>query len=318
MKISKKDLTFIFGIEIILLILLTIPIYNLLKMATVYITSHYQNTIPVIGSVIMYLMPIVFYIFHIKRSKHKEFSKIGAIIYVSITSLLILTGLIMVLMSFNYFWNNNNNGNYVNFGFLPLPIDMIIYSVIMLLLNVSLIYKIFKNSEKLNYYYELFNAYDVISYKTFNIIFSIILLLISGCYFGMFFASFNSLKNVLINANYIFLIFAVLVPFYNVIYFTYNYFKNKTYKSNLIYTIITISLNFLFLFIFLILELTSPNFVVQVGKPLFLIDFALSIPVGSYILVFDLLFTLIISVISLVKLIRSKKSLNKVEETTNN
>ena len=64
MKTSKKDLTFIFGIEIILLILLTIPIYNLLKMATVYITSHYQNTIPVIGSVIMYLMPIVFYIFH--------------------------------------------------------------------------------------------------------------------------------------------------------------------------------------------------------------------------------------------------------------
>ena len=121
-----------------------------------------------------------------------------------------------------------------------------------------------------------------------------------------------------IATKYIFLIFAVLIPFYNIIYFTYNYFKNKTYKSNLIYTIITISLNFLFLFIFLILELTSPNFVVQVGKPLFLIDFALSIPVGSYILIFDLLFTLIISVISLVKLIRSKKSLNKVEETTNN
>ena len=122
-------------------------------------------------------------------------------------------------------------------------------------------------------------------------------------------ATFTAFGNAFYSAKYIFLIlWVMIVPIANLALVTLKPEKMNIKKSEKIASLCAgIGMNLIFGLLFLIFELTHPDFLVHIGKPLFLIAFSVSLPIEpAIILAFMALGTLILAV-RLVKTVRSHK-----------
>jgi hypothetical protein len=94
-------------------------------------------------------------------------------------------------------------------------------------------------------------------------------------------ATFTAWENALYDFRYVFLlIWVMLVPMANLIMLALKPEKAAQQKRTKL-TVLSawIGANLLFGLLFLILELTYPDFIVHIGKPLFLIAFSVSLPI---------------------------------------
>ena len=116
---------------------------------------------------------------------------------------------------------------------------------------------------------------------------------------------FTALSNAFYDGRYIFLILWVLiVPMGNLVILTLKPERSKLTKRKKLSILASgIGVNLLFGLLFLILELTSPDFLVLIGKPLFLIAFSVSLPIEPAIIFAIMLIGLVVMSIRFAKLI---------------
>jgi hypothetical protein len=98
---------------------------------------------------------------------------------------------------------------------------------------------------------------------------------------GDFVSGLISIENMLFDAKYIFLLLWVLtIPTINLLSFVFKVEQKEVlFRNKMIYLSSLILINMVFGLLLLVFEMVDPNFIVQVGKPLFPITFSVSIPI---------------------------------------
>jgi hypothetical protein len=97
------------------------------------------------------------------------------------------------------------------------------------------------------------------------------------------------------------------IPLTNFIYFLCKpSVRSITKKTNIILHSITIGINVIFAVLLVTFVFVYPDFIAHIGKPLFPIDYAISIPVGPYIILIIAVASLVFEVINFVKILLKK------------
>lgn len=259
-------------IIIILTLLVSFTSFLAFNFIVQIVIDDYNRTFLLLGIALIYLLPIIYLSFYIKEKYFSSLSKIGFIILTTITDLILIGGIILISLNFDYFLSQVNTG-FLNSTF---PIDLLIIMVITIILNIFS-------------YLHIFNKLDLHKYLTpTNFIKSNIFFILFQCIYLFFVLIFAgdaltyliAIRNITINPfGYLFLFFYCLTPL--ILSILYVVFKATNKKLPLIISII---LPLVMALLFILNEVLVPNFVVDVGKPLFLIDFALSEPLMMVLL----------------------------------
>jgi hypothetical protein len=101
------------------------------------------------------------------------------------------------------------------------------------------------------------------------------------------YAAFSAFGNAFYDFRYVFLIlWVMLIPMVNLLLLTLKPEKmNIPSRTKLVTLGVGVGSNILFGILFLIFELTYPDFLVHIGKPLFLITFSVSLPIEPAIII---------------------------------
>ena len=118
--------------------------------------------------------------------------------------------------------------------------------------------------------------------------------------------AFNAIENTLYDPRLIYLIlWVLLIPIANLVFLCVKFEERSISKIKKIVLLSSmIFANLLFSILFLIFELTTPGFIIHVGKPLFLIAFSVSLPIEMIGLVLIMVISIIVLTIRLIKLIK--------------
>lgn len=310
---NTKTNYFINYYEIIIALLVSVLFYSFANFLISFVVYNYQNVTAILGSSFIYGIAFIQYIFHIKRSKMKEFSKPGAIVYLSLTTLFILLGLIFVSLNASMFAYNNSIGVYSYVDVLPLPYNFYIYAAIELLVNVLLFVYMFKNNKRIKFYYSLFTDYKYFKLNKLSFGFLIPILMAFMYFINDFVGSFYSIENASVNPNYVFLMFFILIPTLGMIYYFYFLLREKKDKTNIIFSSVVLFINLLMMVIYFVLDGLDSDYMILISKPLFPIDFSASLKIGP-ILIFTVLF--FISGLCIYSIIKSTINLKNNKENS--
>lgn len=270
--------------------------YNAFKVGLSWITNSLQDSFQSWVMILSYLLPSVCFCFYFYSSFVKPNKKITRIIYSSIVSVISIFNIVGIAILFPIFSSNADLGVYESLSTVAFvfPYDGLIFNIIILFIQAYNFSLIIKPGHKFAYIKNAFTSYGFFRYSKHGFIGIAALGVVTMIFLGDFVCAFNAIENTLFDPKFIYLLLWILIiPLMNFIYFLVNPSIRKiNEKTKIILYSINIGVNLIFGLLLLILELTSPSFIVGVGKPLFPIDYAISIPVGPIIL-------LIISVTSI-------------------
>ena len=215
-------------------------------------------------------------------------------------------------MNINLYVSNNTLGVYKSIPSLVFlfPYDMIIANGLLLVLQVLNIINFFKPIQKFNDFKDYFKGYGYFHFNVVEYVFLSVLSILCLVFIGDFFNSFVAIENILYDPKYIYLMLLVLLVPLSAIFFFYIKLENQPMqkKNKIIYLSIVIGINVILSSLLFIFEAFYPDYIIRIGKPLFVITFSISIPIEIIILLAISAITTIASVIKLILVNRRKEN----------
>ena len=287
--------------------------FNTIKMGVGLIAQMFENMIVHFTMFSSYLLPLICFGFFFFGGFVKPNRKITKIIYTIVVAGLAIYNIVGLAINFDVFMANNQAGFYVNlqtFG-ISFPIDVLIINIFILLLQCFNIYLLIKPGAKYAYIKDAFCSYGFFKFNIFESIIVAILGVLTSIFIGDFFNGLNTLENASIDGKYVFLlIFILVIPLMNFVYFlTKPQSRNLQEKNKAILYGVNIGVNILLVTLFISFVFTYEDFVADIGRNLFPVDYTLSIPFGPYILLIIAIISIVYGTIHLIKsLIKMKAS----------
>ena len=288
-----------------------ITIYSLNKSINFLISliiDEFDSFFPLFGMFLIYLLPLIYYFIILKEkfiSKNKDMTYY---IFIGISNLILLIGIIFCLTSESLaYFEVMLKGKYINFIF---PIDLILitlalivivyYYVIKLLLKGRINELKYENNEEIKEEKDdlrkNFKIYEQV-YLYFITFFSFYFFSLALSYLFISYDNFNR-----DNIGYLIILLSLITPLISLTLYLFNHYFKKKYLL-----FISLIINLISIISYISYEFISPNFVVKVGKNLFLADFALNFPILQYLLLLSNLTSIILIII---KIIKSYKKIN--------
>ena len=289
--------------------------FNSLKMGLGLVAQEFENTLVHLTMFSAYLLPVICFGFFFFDSMVKPMHKVSKIIYEVVVSGLAIFNIIGLGINFASFMANYNAGFYSNLQILGIsfPIDALVINIFILILQAFNIYLLIKPGAKYAYIKDAFCSYGFFKFNKIEAFAVGLLGIATTLFIGDFFNGLNTLENAKYDGKYIFLLLMIfIIPLMNFVYFLCKpNSRNLSDKSKLIINSCVIGVNVIFAVLFITFVNVYPNFVAHIGKNLFPVDYAVSIPVGPYAI---LIITAVSLVFEVIYLIKSIKNLNKSAE----
>lgn len=298
-------------INILLVIVMSLFMYDGYKCLSGFIANNASDGLTVLVMVTSYfLLPICylyyFYAFYVKQNNRKV-SLISSIVI----SIITIFNLIFLFKNINLYVSNNKLGVYEGLPSLVLtfPYDMIIANIVLLIVEIINIICFFKPINKFIEFKNTFKYYGYFKFKLYEYILLSILAILCFVFIGDFVNSFCAIENIIYDPKYIFLmLFVLLIPLTSLItLFVKPECIMQGKKSKIIYFSIVAAINVILVALLFIFEAIDPNFIVRVGKPLFVITFSISIPIEIIILLATAVITTAAAVVKMILSICSNK-----------
>lgn len=268
----------------ILLLFACFFMYDFYKCLSGFIANGFREPTVMLPMVLPYLLPVICFFFYFYDFYVKSVHRVGKIIYSALVIIYSIVCLIFIFMNIKLYASNNALGGY---DALPsiivhFPYDMIIILISLILLQGFNLFTVFKPNATPS----VFKS-ELASYGFFKLhiaeylplcVLGIVVFVFTGASIT---ATFTALSNAFYDFRYIFLLLWVFIcPMMNLLCFI---FKPENLPiSRLKRALILgggIATNLLFGALLLVFELTYPDFIVHIGKPLFLIAFSVSLPI---------------------------------------
>ena len=124
------------------------------------------------------------------------------------------------------------------------------------------------------------------------------------------FAMFSAFKNALYDLKFIYLvIWVAFIPIADLLILTLKPEKMPIKSQTKIKILATaIALNIIFALQFFVFEFISPDFLVRIGKPVFLIAFSVSLPIEPLVLLAIMAISTLVMTARLILVVKKRKS----------
>lgn len=300
---TEKNNTPVHSITVVLFILSSLFMFNFYKSLSGFVANSFREPLFLIPIFSSYLLPVFcflfwFYDFYLGRT-----SKLAKIIYISITAIWATINLVLIFNSLDVYMSNYHLGVYDTlYSMLKFPFDGIIINAFLIAMQALGIIMIVNSNGKLSNNKEDFKSYGIFKLSLPEYIPLCVLAILALAFTGDAFNSLNAIENALYDPKYIYLVLWVLIiPLGNLLLLVIKP-ENRHIKRGAKITALSlgIGINIVFALLLLVFELTSPDFIVHAGKPLFLITFSISRPVEMWAI---LLIGLISTAIHTIKLV---------------
>ena len=258
--------------------------YDFYKCLSGFIANGFREAGVMLPMVLSFLLPVICFLFYFYDFYVKGVSRVAKIIYSAIVILWGTANLGFIFGNISLYASNNRFGVY---DALPsiivhFPYDMIIVHSVLVILQVFNIFcvaktdtppAVFQNSLKQNGAFKL----CLWEYLPFSVL-AIVVFVFPGAAIT---ATFTAFSNAFYDFRYIYLIlWAIIVPIMNLLCLVFKPERTKLSFGARAWTLgVGIGVNLIFSVLLLTFELTYPDFIAHVGKPIFLIAFSVSLPI---------------------------------------
>lgn len=283
-KINKKSVV----LTIILYICSALFMNGFYKCLSGFVANKFNDPFIMMTMIISYILPVFCFLVFFYNYYVKRIPRVVTLIYSTIVVGVALFSLGAISKNFALFASNNNLGVY---GSIPsiivkFPYDMIIVDMLLIMIQGINIFSCFSKENKItklkNKLYNLgYLKIHLVEYLAFCILAILALFTV-----GDFICGLQSIGNMFYDIKYLFLLLWILIiPTLNLLSLVFQIEKREIfYKYKIIYLSLLIAINILFAVLLILFEIIDPNFVVNVGKPLFPIAFSVSIPIELFVI----------------------------------
>ena len=283
MKNNVKN-AIIHTLSLVFLLFSCFYMYDFYKCLSGFIANGFREAGVMLPMIISFLLPVICFLFYFYDFYVKSVSRVTKIIYSAVVILWGTSNLAFIFSNISLYASNNRFGVY---DALPsiivhFPYDMIIVHAALVALQVFNIVcatktdtppAVFQKELKQSGLFKL----KIWEYLPFSVL-AIVVFVFPGAAVT---ATFTAFSNAFYDFRYIFLLLWVgIIPLFNLAYLVAKPERQalpKWARASILGAGILV--NVIFAALLLILELTYPNCMVHIGKPLFLIAFSVSLPI---------------------------------------
>lgn len=276
--------------------------YDFYKCLSGFIANGFREPMVMLPMILAFFLPVFCFLFFFYDFFVGEINRKVKLCYSIFVIFYAVVNLVLIFSNISLYSSNNSFGVYdalpsIIFHF---PYDMIIMLALLICLQVLNILALFGKAGRAG---ELLGGLrqrgtvklGVWEYVVLSV-FAVVVFVFAG---ASIYATFSSFANALYDGKYIFLLlWALLIPLGDLLLVTLKPEKMDISKRRKV-TVLTagICANVIFAVLFVIFELTSPDFMVHIGKPIFLITFSISMPIElAIILGFSAIATAVLAV----------------------
>lgn len=308
MKPTTKKICIVRAVTPVLLLLACFYSYDFYKCLSGFIANGFREPLVMLPMILGYFLPVFcfwasFYDFYV-RAVHPVAKTILSVL----VALYAAADLVLIVQKLPLYQSNNALGVYdalPSFG-LHFPYDMLI------LLGCMILWQIFRlavgnrQSTRAGAFLESCKQQGTLTLRVWEYVLLCILSFVVFVFTGAgICATFTALENALYDARYLFLLLWVaLIPMANLVVLAVKPQAIKTTKRTKLTVLGSlVAVNLVFGVLFLVLELTQPDFLVHVGKPLFLVAFSVSLPIEPGVILGIMALGTVIAAVRMIKVI---------------
>ena len=264
--------------------------YDFYKCLSGFIANGFREPGVMLPMVLSFFLPVVCFLFFFYDIFVKSVHRVGKIVYSSIIIVWGIVDLSFIFANISLYASNNRLGVYDALPSLILhfPYDMIILHFCLIFLEVfNIVVACLKNSKPASFKDEI-SARGFFKIKVWEyLLFSVLAILVFVFVGASVTATFSAFSNAFYDFRYVFLLVWVgHIPLFNLLFLVFKPEKQNLPKW-LKFTLLGngIFINLVFGLLLLVFELTYPDFMVHIGKPIFLIAFSVSMPIEMGVIV---------------------------------
>ena len=279
---AKKALIHTLGA--VLLLFSCFYMYDFYKCLSGFIANGFREASVMLPMVLSFLLPVLYFLFFFYDFYVKSVHRVAKIVFSSVVILWASVNLGFIFSNISLYASNNRFGvsDALPSIIVHFPYAMIIVHSALILLAVFDIFCAVKSDTPPAIFIKSFKQSNLFKLKIWEYlplcVLAILVFVFSGAAVA---AAFTALSNAFYDFRYVFLLLWVgLIPLINLAYLVAKPEKLLDSRLGSALTLgAGILTNVIFALLLLIFELTYPDFIVHIGKPLFLIAFSVSLPI---------------------------------------
>ncbi len=258
--------------------------YDFYKCLSGFIANGFREPSVMLPMVLSYLLPVICFLFYFYDFYVKGTKKAAKIIYSVFVITYAAICLIFVFKNIELYISNNKFGVYDALPsiFLRFPYDIIVIHFVLISLQIFNIACVILPKSQAAKFKESLKMPGKFKLRVWEYILLCILAIVVFVFSGAsIYATFSAFENSFYDFRYIFLLLWVFIlPMMNLSFLVFKPEKREiSAKAKIITLCAGIAINIIFATLLEILESTYPDFMVHIGKPLFLIAFSVSLPI---------------------------------------
>ena len=289
MKIIDKKPLAVQTVTLVMLLFACFYMYDFYKCLSGFIANGFREPLVMLPMILAFFLPVLCFLFFFYDFFVRAVNPIIKTVYSLFALAYGIVDLVLIFVNIRLYVSNNSLGVY---GALPsiivhFPYDMIAIITLLILVQIFNLTVGDKKGKRVSCLLEDVKLRGTVKVSTPEYVSLCVLAIIVFVFTGASItAIFTAFSNTFYDARYIFLIlWVLLIPMGNLLILTLKPERSKLTKRKKLSILASgIGVNLLFGLLFLILELTSPDFLVLIGKPLFLIAFSVSLPIEPAIM----------------------------------
>lgn len=262
-----------------------------------FIANKFAEPLVMLPIVVSFFVPVLASLIAIYHLFVGKLCRGGKIIFSSVMALISLLAIVLVMVNIPLYARNHVLGAYSStLGIFLFPYDTLIANIIVLAASVIGIISGVKNDFVPTRVKDLASSSLKFKLCVPEYVFYSVLAIVVFVFVGAGISGVGSIANALYDIRYLFLLVWVgIIPIVNLATLVIKperfkipkWHRTAILSSVLLFNFVVVALLFVF-------ELTNPGFVIQIGKPVFMIAFSVSLPIEMLILLGIMAFTVLL------------------------
>lgn len=294
--------------------------YDFYKCLSGAIANGFRNAQLILPMTLSFLLPVFCFLFYFYDFYVRAVSPVAKAIFSGFAITYAVADLVFIFMNIGVYASNHALGVYDALPSIGLhfPYDMIVLFFTIILLNVLAVLMTFKPDMRVAIFVNSVKQRGALKLHAWEYIAICVLAIVVFVFAGAaIYGSFSAFENAFYDFRYIFMIVWILtIPMGDLVLLTIKPERmNIRKRTKITLLACAILANALFGIAFWILELTYPDFLVHIGKPLFMIAFSVSLPIEpAVILGIMALSSAILSIRLVMTAMRSENEIKEAEK----
>lgn len=305
MKTSNKTVWLTRVASFVALLLACFYTYDFYKCLSGAIANGFRGAAHILPMTFAFLLPVLCFLFYFYDFYVRAASAVARVIFSAFAVVYAAVDLVLIFTNIEVYASNHALGVYEALPSIGIhfPYDMIVVFFTIVALNVFSVLAAIKPEMRAATYVNSVKKRGTLKLYIWEYLLLCVLAIVAFVFAGSaIYGAFSAFENAFYDLRYVFMIVWIFaIPMGDLILLAIKPEKMNIRKETKI-TVLSLAAfaNVLFGVLFWILEITHPDFLVHVGKPLFMIAFSVSLPIEPAIILGSTAFCALVFVVRLV------------------